>query len=484
MSEFAAANTASMILFVGNPTNVVICEGFGIENAAFTGWTFFPFAACSVTCLGALYAQYRMTGKLSPTLPETRKFKARQAINDLPGAIVGTTLLGGCLVTALVVSFVDVDVWKITLPFAGAKFIFDIIWDLYRVNTTGIDELRARMNNSLPQNNRGDLELPPASTKESLPQSNQNDLESRTASMSESPAQHNQGNQGLHTDSVTSHKTTVEHDASLENSQTTEVEDPLKEPQIVFFSPHPSPRSTGTEVTSDSIKRMVPDKSSTLKQSWEIGPTNPRSSGTSIPHIQELRSTKMSSIQQQWWEIVPPIHKTVDFVRGHLPTLYNAFPRLPFALVPFAFSQFILIEALAGQGWIDIFAHWLIIATKGEMYPTLWIIGVMGVILCNISGTNIGATILLTKVVRAANLHHDSTRAAGIALAVASNIGAVSFVFSASLAGLLWKGIIDDQIPGNKITQRVFAKWNVVPLTVMMGVGLAVVSLEMHIKYR
>ena len=101
----------------------------------------------------------------------------------------------------------------------------------------------------------------------------------------------------------------------------------------------------------------------------------------------------------------------------------------------------------------------------------------MGVILCNISGTNIGATILLTKIVRAANLPADSTRAAGIALAVASNIGAVSFVFSASLAGLLWKGIIDDQKPDNT-----FAKWNMIPLIVMMGVGLAVVSLEMHMK--
>jgi hypothetical protein len=56
---------------------------------------------------------------------------------------------------------------------------------------------------------------------------------------------------------------------------------------------------------------------------------------------------------------------------------------------------------------------------------------VVGVILCNISGTNIGATILLTKVVRAAALPYDANRAAAIALAVASNIGAVSFhVFS------------------------------------------------------
>ena len=402
MSEFAAANTASMILFVGNPTNVVICEGFGIGNAAFTGWTFFPFAACSVTCLGALYAQYRATGKLQPVLPSTEKFRARQAINDLPGAIVGTTLLAGCLVTALVISFLDIDVWKITLPFAGAKFFFDTIWDLYRVRTIGIHKLRARMEQSLPQNNQGGPELL--------------------------------------TESVASSKTRVENDPSMENSQTTE---------IGFFHAGPSVRSTGTEVTPDFTKTL--DKLST---------------------------------QNQWWEYVPPIPKIVYLVRDHLPTLYNAFPRLPFALVPFAFSQFILIEALAGQGWIDIFARWLVIATKERMYPTLWIIGVMGVILCNISGTNIGATILLTKIVRAANLPPDSTRAAGIALAVASNIGAVSFVFSASLAGLLWKGIIDDQKPGNKITQTVFAKWNMIPLTVMMGVGLAVVSLEMHIKYR
>src|SRR5690606_15739681 len=87
----------------------------------------------------------------------------------------------------------------------------------------------------------------------------------------------------------------------------------------------------------------------------------------------------------------------------HFPTISTALPRLPFALVPFAFSQFILIEALAHQGWIDIFAVWFIRATRnGGLYETVWLIGVLGVILCNIAGTNIGATILLTKIVRAA----------------------------------------------------------------------------------
>jgi Na+/H+ antiporter NhaD/arsenite permease-like protein len=172
----------------------------------------------------------------------------------------------------------------------------------------------------------------------------------------------------------------------------------------------------------------------------------------------------------------------------HFPTFYTAFPRLPFALIPFAFSQFILIEGLAHQGWIEIFAKWLVEATGRKMYPTIWLVGVLGVILCNLSGTNIGATILLTKVVRAASTSAPAgtdvtafDRAAAIALAVASNIGAVSFTFSASLAGLLWKQILNQK--GIFIKQKTFAWWNIIPLAVMTTVGLAVVCAEMAVLF-
>jgi Na+/H+ antiporter NhaD/arsenite permease-like protein len=72
-------------------------------------------------------------------------------------------------------------------------------------------------------------------------------------------------------------------------------------------------------------------------------------------------------------------------------------------------------------------------------------------------------------------------RSAAIALAVASNIGAVSFTFSASLAGLLWKQILNQK--GIFIKQRTFARWNILPLAVMTAVGLAVVCAEMAILY-
>jgi hypothetical protein len=181
------------------------------------------------------------------------------------------------------------------------------------------------------------------------------------------------------------------------------------------------------------------------------------------------------------------------YLAKHYPTFHTALPRLPFALVPFAFSQFILIEALSRQGWIDIFARWLVIVTKREIFSTVWVVGVLGVLLCNASGTNIGATILLTKIVNtAASAYVPPSsgpevnikaflRSAAIALAVASNIGAVSFTFSASLAGLLWR-----QILSNKdiiIAQKTFARWNLGPIVVMTAVGLAVVSAEMAVLY-
>ena len=109
----------------------------------------------------------------------------------------------------------------------------------------------------------------------------------------------------------------------------------------------------------------------------------------------------------------------------------------------------------------------------------------MGVLLCNTSGTDIGATILLTKIVRAAASSYVPPssgpevnmqaflRSAAIALTIASNIGAVSFTFSASLAGLLWREIsIQNGIHIRR--KKTFAWWNLFPVTVM-----AVVSAEM-----
>ncbi|KAF7343482.1 Arsenical pump membrane protein [Mycena venus] len=409
IAEFASANTASMVLVVGNPTNVVVCEGFGINFAAFTLYTVLAFLACSVVCYFALAFQFRDKKHIPREMKPIEKLDVRQAIRDPVSACVGSALLFGCVVVIMVVSFFKVDVWKVSLPFAGAKFIFDLVWDYVRPK-------------------------PPA----------------------EEPK--------------------LEGDTPVEDDITFNMQRAMTMQSTI-----------GRQPTFTSADPTLMTESQTL-------PGSPSQSGSLLQRLQCRLTSVHTSLSLQF------------------PTFFTALPRLPFALVPFAFSQFILIEALAHQGWIDVFAHWLVRASHGRIYPAVWLVGVLGVILCNIAGTNIGATILLTKIVRAAALPPDTTRAAGVALAVASNIGAVSFTFSASLAGLLWKTILKqkqeeiaedeaeklahakrtkkDLEPGSfqfskrlEITQGVFAWWNLLPLSVMTAVGLAVVSAEMAVLY-
>ena len=393
IAEFAAANTASMVLFVGNPTNVVICEGFQVNNAAFTAYTILPFIACSLACYAALAFQFRNPKHVPSTFTVEGKLNPREALRDPVGAIFGAVLLLTCLTLVIVLSFFHVDVWKIVLPFAATKFIFDLSWDHYRFTHGRLDSQKPTT--ELPQKDIVSFQINRALSMHS-------DIENVAASTSTSSSEE-----------------TIVGTLASKNSK------------------------------DDSLQEQPAD-----------GKDEPR-----------LFSTQRDRFVFKYASLAT-----------HFPTFFTALPRLPFGLIPFAFSQFILIEGLAHQGWIDIFASWLIKATNRQIVPTVWLIGVLGVILCNLAGTNIGATILLTKVVHAApDFPVGSTRAAAIALAVASNIGAISFTFSASLAGLLWKSILGQK--GNNVKQSTFAYWNCLPLLAMTGVGLAVVTAEMQILY-
>jgi Na+/H+ antiporter NhaD/arsenite permease-like protein len=395
ISEFAAANTASMVLFVGNPTNVVICEGFRINNAAFTAYTILPFLACSISCYAALSFQFRASKHVPRRLNVIGKLNVREVLRDPVSAIFGGVLLLTCLVLVIALSFIHVDVWKVVLPFAVAKFIFDICWDHYRYSTARIPKFSEK--------------LMDANTDEAVV-------------------------------------------SALQRAMTMP-NDPERSATLLSFS-------------ALSDKKPIPQTESPAQSSATVsvvGPTN---------------LSEQSRIFSKQREDFDHLHKELS---AHFPTFFTALPRLPFGLIPFAFSQFILIEALAAHGWINVFAVWLVKASDRQMIPTVWLIGVLGVILCNVAGTNIGATILLTKIVHAAQLPANSEKAAALALAVSSNIGAVSFTFSASLAGLLWKSILNQK--GITIKQATFAFWNMLPILTMTSVGLSVVTAMMVVLY-
>ena len=79
-------------------------------------------------------------------------------------------------------------------------------------------------------------------------------------------------------------------------------------------------------------------------------------------------------------------------------------------------------------------------------------------VLCPVCGTNIGGTILAVEIIRSPTFANSARVVADprilsgaiYSLAMASNIGALSWTISSSLAGLLWVRILQQK--GIKVT--------------------------------
>ena len=71
------------------------------------------------------------------------------------------------------------------------------------------------------------------------------------------------------------------------------------------------------------------------------------------------------------------------------PTVKTILSHLPFALIPFAFSMFIIIEGLVTKGWVDILAKgWAIWANKSNAAVAIAGMGFVSVCMCNVSDSS------------------------------------------------------------------------------------------------
>lgn len=68
--------------------------------------------------------------------------------------------------------------------------------------------------------------------------------------------------------------------------------------------------------------------------------------------------------------------------------------------------------------------------------------------------------------------------AAVLGVAMGSNLGAFSYTFAASLAGLLWRMLLNDK--GITVKQRTFATVNFAPLVVQVIIAAAIIVLEVY----
>lgn len=116
MAEFFAANTWSMVLYVGNPTNIVIAGAFHLTFAQYTAWMLLPTLAAGFVNVAGLALLFRK--EIAQPLAHHIVGRPRDAITDPPGAVMGLVLLGVCVVALAIAPHLGIAMWSIALAAA------------------------------------------------------------------------------------------------------------------------------------------------------------------------------------------------------------------------------------------------------------------------------------------------------------------------------------------------------------------------------
>ena len=120
-AEFVAANTWSMALVIGNPTNVYLVTAAGGDFISYLKVMLLPTLASGAVAFLCLYLMFRK--KLSNPIcaaPED------VPLNDRLSLWVGIAHLGVCTVMLAVGSYIGVEMWLVSLLAAVSLFVWNI----------------------------------------------------------------------------------------------------------------------------------------------------------------------------------------------------------------------------------------------------------------------------------------------------------------------------------------------------------------------
>lgn len=126
-AEFVAANTWSMALIIGNPTNIYLAASYGLDFVTYLKISVLPtlFAGlCSFLCLYLLFRK-----KLSAPIEGEAE---AEVIHDKFQLWVGIIHLAVCTVLLAVGSYIGLQMWIVALAAAVSLFIISAITALVR----------------------------------------------------------------------------------------------------------------------------------------------------------------------------------------------------------------------------------------------------------------------------------------------------------------------------------------------------------------
>ena len=125
IAEFAAANTWSLMFIIGNPTNIYLATSAGI-----TFFDYFKMMAIPTLCAGLIEFALLFVifnKKLSKPLEQNEE---DVHIENKPALIIGLSFLGICLTTLIISSYINVEMWIISLICAVCLLLSTTIMSL------------------------------------------------------------------------------------------------------------------------------------------------------------------------------------------------------------------------------------------------------------------------------------------------------------------------------------------------------------------
>ncbi|EER39514.1 conserved hypothetical protein [Histoplasma capsulatum var. duboisii H88] len=493
-TQFAVANIASAILVSSNPTNLVLAGAFEIKFIVYTAHMIVPVVATAIVLfpfllyiifadpalipysieMHELSEEAKAKKPVNPNIPHARGLAEEDEANanddqvkllsleeimnpflDKGGAAFGAVIMTATLVTLLALNAATQNsehhpIFWVTLPAAFVMFCWDVAFGWYNRHETreiarkGRQEVEnARIEHML----RAEAEMRLAA----LAQKERDSIDVYEAPLvlTQSPepqpshdGRRDAGGGGGVSISNTDDDITLEVDAS-------------KHVPIILTS------EKGDQPALVSTPPREPSPSSDLVCQQDRGPAT----------------------------LVSLLKNAYRWTQDTFPTVTAVVAHLPFALVPFAFTMFVLVQALVTKGWVPVFAygwdHWV---NKTGTIGAIGGMGFLSVILCNFAGTNIGTTILLSRVIQAWQKIHEVNQtpisdrtfwATVYSMAIGVNYGAFSTAFSASLAGLLWRDILARK--HIRVRSLDFARVNLPIIAISMAVGLSVLIGEVYI---
>ena len=119
IGEFVSANTWSMALIIGNPTNIFLATGAGIDFAGYAAVMALPTLFAGLTAYAMLILIFGRKLKKEIITAQTAVIH----VEDKTGLVIGLIHLFGCTALLIVASYINWEMWQICLGFAVSLFI-------------------------------------------------------------------------------------------------------------------------------------------------------------------------------------------------------------------------------------------------------------------------------------------------------------------------------------------------------------------------